>query len=326
MKKNNITVATMATINRTGNTLLRALRAIKNYDYRNDLTIYEINGPFTVNQVKKEVAAAGYNTYNATITILLKGDYFKNEYNLATLTAGDTVNTDFNYIWFDNRKGAEIRRYIAKGDFNQDRKKENAHAFVICQLNENMTKPDQKEINLKGRFNVIRVNRWCKQYGNTSYIGDIETTLHDAAGQKYTRKGTFTREEKLLENVIDKSGYFVDIKRHELKHRARLLRAEREKAAYTAINNAAKLEELKKEIETLKDKVVNQVTKAATGDEMQKCYEYFKLWGGLPDIMKAHERIVKKDQNKEYPTIADFENAYKNLKDAIQELNKKMEV
>lgn len=326
MKKNNIKPATMKDINMTGNTLLRALRIIKNYDYRNAINFYQINGPFTVNQVKTEVAKAGFNTFNATITILLKDDYFNDEYNVATLTAGDTVNTDFNYVWFNNKTGATVHRFIAKSDFNTDRKKENAHAFVICQLKENMTAAPDHKIDLNARFKVTKVNKWCKQWGGVSYIGDIETTLTDAAGQPYTHKKTFKCEETNINNIIDKSGYFVEIKRNDLNRRAAALRADRAKNAYKETNNAGIIAELKTEVDTLKNTVIEKMTAATTGAEMEKAARAFKYFGTLPEIMTNYERIVERDKNKDYATITDFENAITRTREKInkvyEEINK----
>lgn len=320
MKKNNIKVVTMNTINNTGNTILRGIRFIKGYNYNAPIAFYEINGPFTVNQIKKEVDNAGYNVHNAIITVLLKDDYFDNEYNLAELTIADTVNTDFNYVWFDKIAGAEIHRYIAKGDFNEDRKKENAHAFVICQLKENIKKPAKKEVDLTNRFKVTHVNKRCKACGGTSYIGDIETTICNAAGQKYTRKHTFTCTETKLENIIDKSGYFVDIKREDLKQRAKKLRADRAKNAYQATNNAAKIETLENIIAAKKAAIVKALNDASTATEVKTVCEKLNRWNGLPDIITSFETLKIRDTSKDYATIKDFETRYNDIMNKINEL------
>lgn len=321
MTKNNIISINMADINKAGNTILRTLYIEKGYTYNNPVAFFEINGPFTINQVKKVAEMAGFNVYTSLITLLVKNPHFNDEYDIATLTTGDTVNTDFNYVWFDRKEyGARVHRYICKGAFNENRKKENAHTFIICQLKDYIAKPEKKPVDIYSRFNVVEVHKWCKEYGGTSYIGDIDTTRTDAAGQKWTYKKTFKGAATRLDEVIDKSGYIVDIRRDELKRRANGLRSERAKNAYIETNNAAKIEELRNMIEAKKADIIQALNGADNAAELEKICEKLNTWRGLPAIIKDFERLEAADAEKKYNSVESFEKNYTYIFTAVDAL------
>ena len=322
MKKNNINNSTLAAVNAAGRTILRAFNGCTPVNYAAPLKVYEINGPFTTAQIKNTVNNDGFNTFNSVIFALVKDSHF-NEYNLMKLTAGDTIITDYKPKYYDDRTGARLDHFITKGSYNDDRKKENAHAFIICQLNEYL-KPEttKNAVDFAGRFKLVNINKWAYNTGGASYIGSLDLIRMDASGEKVNYKAVYCRGHEITDAgaVIDKSGYIVNLKRVDLKERAEKLRAERAKNDYTKTDNTAEINALYAAIMNKKAEIVNALNAATTAAEINAVCEKLNRWNGFPEIMTAFERLKENDVKKEYSTIERYTAAFNRVKDAINNL------
>ena len=310
---------------------LKALNKILNMDFCKKVDFLKIEGRYTARQIENAAAAAGHNPYNSIIAILTTGVKYREEYiyisTLGTLGSVKTnYKTDYSYIVrhdYTTRSRCNIESYYNKGDFDKYRKEENITTYIVCQARENLTQENPHSVDYNNRFKVLSVQKWTRSGGGASFIGRIDLERTDDNGSRacYNDPGRVIYSNKdyptdILQ-VIDKSGYIIDSKRDELKRRANGLRAERAKAAYTATDNAAKLEELKKEIDAKKAAIIEELTNATTGAQVNSIGHKIYFYDGLGGIMSDFERLSARDASKDFSSISDFDYYYNRIREHL---------
>lgn len=318
MKKNNIIQVTIEALKNEGRTIQKSLYGVLRIDYNKPYNIYEINGPFTRNQILKTVEPAGYTERTAIIAVLIKNKWC-NEYRLATLEPLNTINIDYRPEFFRTEEN-RLDNYYRKADFDIERKEENAHAFVICQLKDHIApaKPKVKSYDYKPepaqRYKLV--NNYKTAAGHVYKIDVIET---NRTGEKLTINTPYrpAKPAEPITSVIDKSGYLVYFKREKLINAAATLKAEREKAAYTATNHDNELKELYNIIQAKKIELVNALNAAATAAEITAVCERLNRWNGLPDLVASYENLKKNDENKMYSSNKSFMDRYDRIKEKV---------
>lgn len=119
-------------------------------------------------------------------------------------------------------------------------------------------------------------------------------------------------------DLIDKSGYLLRERREDLKRRAAALRAEREKAAFLAADNSAKVEELRGMIEARKNELVRQLQQATTAEAVREVEKALCSWKGLGGIMGDFERFERNSAAKKYASIEEADRVYNGIKNALR--------
>ena len=193
---------------------LRALHDVLHIDFCKPAAFLQIEGRFTINQAEKLAAAAGYSVDNAIIAILTTGGKrcFDYKLNLVTIEDHGKINLDYKTPYEYRGKRCEVDNYYSKSDFESTRKLEDITSFIICQKCEDLSEVNAHPVDISNRFIITKINKWCKQCGGTSYIGDIETRRTDDDGSKYTHNKTgrviYANSRKESENIND----FIDKK------------------------------------------------------------------------------------------------------------------
>ena len=121
---------------------------------------------------------------------------------------------------------------------------------------------------------------------------------------------------------FDKCGNNLTERRSELLCRAEVLRRERQRAAYLATDDTAKVQELEKKFATTKAAIISELEKATTPDEFEKVGEKIKGWHGLRWIVWHFESYKKRTADKDYPSIDAATAAYTEIVKELEALTK----
>lgn len=299
----------------------RALHVVFGYDFEKPFGVFYIGGNFTINKVYKMVSGAGFST-NDCIALLMTDDdnkLYHDTLKLVSIEHGKAViDWERRNVY---RIAAHPDYFFSKGSFEEMRKSTTCHCFVICQKREHMSGYKKPAADLSGRLFMGNnaITRCADRVGAPWYIGRV--AVSDAFGRKTELSG-FGREDvktQDINNIIDKSGYFVAAKRLELKRRANALRADRKKAAYCAIDYSGKIAELKELAAIRKNEIVNALISASSYEELHNVSEMLGRWsGGFVGVVHSLELFEDRTNKKQYSTIEESEKAYSNIKAALR--------
>lgn len=226
---------------------LQGLHAIAGMDFCKPFEVHEFTGKFTANSIKK---AVGVDTWDNNVFILYADvrRWHKGEPLLAKLKGSDFyVKRDEIKGYKENHGWNYFDTTFSKGDFEEIRKSENGHYFIIVQ---------EKALENKTEFEFDYTDRF-KENG-TPYYKNGDINYHDVRRTFNTfyhidGKRVYTRR-------LDKSGYIVDMEKYE--QRVRKLKAERSQAAAANYDNREK----RLEYDGRLNKIVGELTRLLTGN------------------------------------------------------------
>lgn len=301
---------------------LRAVHDLVNVDFEKPFTAFVIESRYTANMILKQ--AAGHTPDNSIICVLTYGgnSCFKDEIYFATLGSCGKFEIDHKPPYSYNKKRCFIHKYYGRGDFEKARKN-NDFSVIICQNYEYIAEKNDHPVDFSNRFKVADYRIWGDGHGN-SYIGEIDTIRTDDNGSHYAinKRGAwgYNRSYSTLDEIIDKSGYITYEKRHQLKHDARILRAEREKAAYTANDYTKEVAEIKAQAEAKKADIMRELEKATTAEDIKAISKKLDIWRGLAGVYEDIVRLEAQTISKAYASIADYKKAAGNITTALMAL------
>lgn len=218
----NQTVKNLLSVNKKA---LQFLHHANGFDFEKEFTIIEKNGKFAENAIKKEVDFA-----SCEVAVLI----------VPNLKA---CFKDLHYAFFEGstlrgtcKDGVKYWRYgidycFGVGDFNEFRKEKTDRIFIVAQKKEYLTpKKEAKKIDFLNRYHVFdfsfcgdgRGNRWVNKINLSNINGSGEKIEYSPFSSGYYPPET---KSDILTDYVDKSGYLVRQKRHELKRRAIALKA-----------------------------------------------------------------------------------------------------
>lgn len=300
---------------------LKDLHDVLGFDFCAPFGAYIVKGRFTIKQVEKLLVADGYNTGNSVIAVCTRDTSraaygWRCGFQLVTIKWGSSFEIDYKTPY--HHKGQGLDTFYTKGSFEEVRKSDSAETVIFAQLDKHIKKPCQRAFSLdtSERYKLLDFDYcYChpreenKKYINRLHLQEIGTN-----GRKIDYKATYAES---IDHVIDKSGYFVQLRRADLKRRANALRAEREKAKFAASDNTAKIEELQKLIDGRKQEIITALESANTSSEFEAVAGALGPYKGFAGIVRAFERLKEKDANKSYTSIEAFEREYQRIRDAL---------
>ena len=300
---------------------MQDLHSVLHFDFNKPYFSMYIKGKFTVNQINKIAVENGFKLEQSTIALCIKNDskLWMRDYALVTLY-GNTVIIEYRMPY--HSKGRGLDYFYRKSDFEEARKNSESDTFVFIQSNENKTKLVKKQRDYTERFKLINYDH-CRTRDNKEYINRIYLmeTFSNGLKFQYDNIGqiiyTGKNYEQDINNIIDKSGYFVKFRREELKRRAAALKAEREKAKYRIVDNSAQLEELKTLIQARKLAIIEELKKAETSLELRNIEKMLAYFRGFSGIVADYETFKEKTENKQYSSIEASDRIYNNIKERL---------
>lgn len=308
----------------------KTLHDIFGFNYLKPYGLYHIAGRFTFNQIEKMIAADGYTINNSVIAVLVRdpSHAYSNKFHL--IRYNGSIDIDFKiYRYTCEYRGRDYNREIdtfyRKSDLESMRKRDTAETIIIVQLvpDLHMPTPKKGDYNYLNRFNINSdIDISYSGYNGKSYINGI--TIKDYTdGHKisreyigrvfYTSNASNGRYKTDIRDIIDKSGYFVDDRRENLKRRAAALKAEREKAAFIAADNTEKIDSLYRAILSRRDDIISILSHATTAADFKRVEDIFNRWNGFADIVSDYERLKARDAAKEYSSMESFNKVYNDL-------------
>ena len=315
-------IKTLLTVNNHG---LQDLHTVLGLDFCAPFDAWTINGKFTLNQITNEASKRGYNCRNSVIAVCTRDKSrarygWSCDFNIATVDGGK-LEIEYRTPYHDSGRGLDT--FTAKKCFEEIRKSKDAETVVFVQDKANLKRPTERKLDVFGRYKLLKFD-YCyntsvnKKYVNRLYLQEIE-----ASGQRFSHEiigrvfyGGFPYAET-IDQVIDKSGYMLEARRNDLKRRAAALKKEREKAAFVASDNGAKIEELQALIVARKAEIVKALEAATTAAELKSVYDSLSTWKGFTGAVSDFERLKERDASKEYSSIKAFTEAYTAIYNAL---------
>lgn len=280
---------------------LRGLHDVFGYDFMAQHDVMHISGKFTINQVNKLVEKAGYSVM-AKIVLLVKANdtgYWNNDLHVVKVM-GSGYKVDFRSPYYNNYNNKAFDNYYAKKGFEEARKDDKVEAYIICQENDFLRKKADSPVDYEDRYKIS-----CRWTGHYDIVSCTTSKKYDWTLDTYRKEH--------LNDVFDRSGYFVKFKREDLKRRAAKLRAEREKAAYAETDNSEKISTLLALIGKKQAELVNRLSAATTSEALRAVEKSISYFSGFAGVVADFETFQRKTINKEYPSITASENAYNRL-------------
>lgn len=303
------------------NHALQTLHESLGFDFCKPFIVDKISGKFTVNQIIKRVNVSLPDP-NKVIALYVNEDC-GGWLNLVTIDHYGNITIDNKTPYYYTTKGSyNIITFWAKKRFEDIRKHEKVSVYIISQSKEYITTPIEKTIDYKtGRFDYVDNGFTC--HGGKSYINRVTVKNRDTNGEKSTRvligqvfyTGMISHYKTDISQIIDKSGYFVDYKRDDLKRRAAALKADRQKAAFIASDHTDKITELETMILGRKKEIEKLFNAAVTSEDIKAVVEALNDYRhGLKWVLYSFELFKQRIVNKEYSNINNAVKAYQDIK------------
>ena len=271
MKTNKI----IRTISKIDSGIFKALNMNYGFDFEKSFDVYKIETPFTLKKLEKIINAKYLPIgWNSEVVILLHFPETMQHYRRNSVVAVEAIGTgasDFN-VGYEHRTRS-IDYFWCKGDFNDARRDEDVEAFVVV----------QSKRDLSGR------------YVRPSEITTYTERDMTRAGETY-QQGRYINGERVYTQIerFDKSGYYVQKKRAELNAKAKERKADKQKSEFLATDNTAKVEEMKKRVETSKEIIIERLKAATTREDINTIrssalYELYWAFDYLTTLIKGEK-------------------------------------
>lgn len=292
------------------------------FDFEAPITIKRIPAPFTIKKAWKAVEPA--NPYTSTAAIIMRDSsvnphHYMYDFRLVTITA-DSIDEyeKMSYYKYDrqHRYNMVFTDFCTKGDFNDLRKSNTCEAFIIVQHDNFIQKP------------VTYEPDWTQRQRH------MKPGTHEQRRPGYSYYKPYTI-------VIDKSNYRVDLKRDDLKRRAKVLRTQRDKEAAeraTKATAAARIESLVIAFHLAKMRITDALLAIdpdtitdTTADELKKVASAIGEYSYNHTLTDAARRIAaftEHANNGDFTSPARYNEIYESIKaqlDAIIPRNHKTE-
>ena len=300
---------------------LRCLHGAFGFDFCKPYKLYMIKGKYTLNQVSKMVARDGLYFHNANIIICTRNvdRPCYNKFRAVKMTSDTGIEHNYRFYRYCNYSNYGLDYFTTKSSFEEVRKSETAETFIFAQSLEFCKIPVEVKPDYNKRFKYLDSRKGLNAQGVT-YIYKVEVMDRERRGEKYEKGATTCGRECItqLHDFIDKSGYFVDDKRANLRQAAEKLRRERAKQAFIASDNSATINKLWEMIEARHAEIVDFVNGATTLEEFKIIDKIFDRWHGFSYIVESFEDLKERETAKKYGSIEDFKTACNGIINAIE--------
>lgn len=303
---------------------LRTIHNIFGIDYNKPHAILRMEPPSTRAAIRKAATENGYRTAEAIILIHRTGGRYywensdKKRFYLFTLNAAGGLDNPerSGYGGYYSDVIGDSVDDASKGDFDKFRR-DPCEVYIILQDDEHKTKKGEyAKANGETRYKLIDTE---KNYGEVSawIMQDWNSGEKAKISRFFWYSGCKKRSEQ-LEDVIDKSGYYIRDRRENLKKRAAALKAERAKNSYSAQDTAADVDEIENAATETRLYIADALRNADTITAGKIIEAIHSQWGSR----YAFPDAAKQTENARNHAYKDRETADKYKADALQGLEK----
>lgn len=279
-----------------------AIHHVIGADWNAPVECVEYHGAFTPLKLRKAARAAGIAD-NADLVCITWPDKYADNKRWFLINGNDNkpilsispITADWNVI-------STIPNYFNSSTFNYYRKCGDNTTLIIAQDMKYQKKPTNtaaRKISVDA-LNVERLNITQVISGRAngkSYVSQFDAI--GKSGQKYywRRFGQIIYsseiENNTISDIVDKSGYYVYGRRNELKRRAKMLKAQREKAAAADTDLSQYVADINKAVESAIKSTKSAYEKANSADEFAALADVNSRWNGLASLIKSAEKFAE---------------------------------
>lgn len=306
---------------------LKQLHDIGGYDFNKPFTLSHILGNFTIKKALSDILPYYNNPFISIIMRDREAHEYNRRYKIITVSTDATYETSIKTPYYKKASFETFDTFWRKADFEEMRKKHTSEAFIIAQELEHTHRTPKKAIDKTKRY-IYQPSPYEKAgdgNGNT-YISRITLKETDGTGEimEYRTEGryigTYDKERRTnnINDIIDKSGYFIRERREDLRRRAAQIRAEKQKNIFTSCDFSAELAKTRAEAERAKIEVIEALKNATTSEQIGKVSKAM-LWE-LEYIYSDVERHEEKTIKKEYASVEKYANAKSNITNKINKM------
>jgi hypothetical protein len=305
------------------NKAFQFLHEAQGFDFEKEYFIAKHEGRFTYNQIKKAIGENMAGDYTAALILVptkKRYSYEKLFFIDMNQQAGkfEPLRKDNVTYW-----GFDIDYFYIKADFEEIRKTQTSHVYIIAQNNEYLKtekKPNTFDYSQRFRYIPSEWGETCRDGHGNTYINKLTLMLLDGSANTVEyNTGAYYRKVKpaTVADVIDKSGYLLLERRREWEHRAAALRAERDKAAAVAADFSEKEQAIIKGIDNVKLHIAEMALNVETEADarvLDSAADNFRR------LMYHYSNYTEKAKNKTFPSVGAIENYLNDLQVKINEI------
>ena len=306
---------------------LKQLHDVGGYDFNKPFTLSHIVGNFTIKKALSDILPYYNKPFIHIIIRDRKAHEYNRRYKIITVSTDATYETSIKTPYYKKASFETFDTFWRKADFEEMRKKQTCEAFIIAQELEHTHRTPKKAIDKNKRY-IYQSSPYEKAgdgKGNT-YISRIALKETDGTGEvmEYQTEGRYItaydkeRRTNNINDIVDKSGYFIRERREDLRRRAAQIRAEKQKNIFTACDFSAELAKTRAEAEQAKIEVIEALKNATTSEQIGKVSKAMR-WE-LEYIYSDVERHEEKTIKKEYASVEKYENAKSNITSKINKM------
>ena len=310
----------------------RAVHDVFGIDYNKPFFASCISGPATIGKIEKTITAGGIDPRDACNIVLIRDrgpSYRSAEYHAVTLDGKgnfDIEHRDNYWRSGTNRPRAGFDWFCRKSDFHEYRKSQTSEIIIISQHAEHLHKPAEKTMDPGERYKVLDIGYCLNSTENYRYISRLtvqRTTDNGSKKEIQTKPGRVIYrgqwEPQTLSEIIDGSGYFVHDRREDLKRRARVLKAQREKDAANAADYTAQINELNRLFQARKRTIAAALDAAHTSTAIKAVsYMIDDYKTGLKWAAYDLEKFIEAAENKKFTSPARARAAYDSIRAKLE--------
>lgn len=320
---------------------LKAIHGATGIDYNKPFAIFKHDGRFTINQILKNRPLK----QNQIMFVFMQR--YANNISFAKISHAGDLYTEVN-------NQTCLSKFYAKCDFEKARKENKTAYFIICNKEDLTLTSDAKNPyndynrikklfttgDLSERFEVKNQIMGSSSYCDFDFISSFDLSLKGQKSSRYTYirldsvlpfRMDRKYSPKTVEEVIDKSGYNVAIKRHNLRTQAKSLKTENKKRELRHADFSKENGEIREAIVELKATLIETLNECEMMDveNMTKIGKllHWEYVGLIQDYQTHIEKIKKARENKnqnnygDYITIEQVEAHITKLQNRIVDIN-----
>lgn len=286
-------------INEVGKDIFKSIHDKMGFDFCKEFEIVKIEGRFTPSVPFKEV---GYDRKHSRAVCLTKFSSVRKYYKTYVIDKDGVDNISFS--------AQNAWSCYTKTEAKECMDSYSGLSYIILQKDSQRTFKKQRQAvpNIHDRYKVTDSWTGCSgEYYHLDLFCDGKTYSEGA-------------NAKSIDEIIDKSGYLVQLSRKALAGRVKDLKAKRLKDAYKLTNNVAEIDKMIEQTLAIKNALCTALMVARTSDEMRKVLDKLSGWHSVRSILEDLERIREREQKKMFDSIESFNSEMKYMQKQIAEL------
>jgi len=299
---------TLSILNKKNRETTKDIHKRLGVDFEKPFDLIEFDSEFTINKLKKAAAARGYETNNSLVLALIDDPFWSGRFQAVRIT-----NKGYDIDPLDGYTSG-VDHFHTKSDFEEKRKGGRLNGgYILCQKKEYLL-PVKKHSFRWHEYEPTTTDRYkFKRFRHQQHVELMRTDNNGEIFELTIYNGINADN---YNEYIDKSGYYIEGVRQDLKQRLKQYKANKKKSEYLAVDFSAKIEALKQLIDAKKTVLVFEFSQAKTAEQIEKIRDkmgYHGLWGAMRDF----ERMIEMTNEKSYSSIESFENNYRTITDVL---------